>query len=119
MSGAGAEFNVELHGGEEIRVPEAGKIFVVGNVKKPGAFAIENASGMSVLEVLALSEGLAPFATKEAFIYRKDEDTGAKNEIEIALRKIMDRKAPDVTLQQNDILYVPDNRGKRAKVQDD
>ena len=43
MSGAGAEFNVELRGGEEIRVPEAGKIFVVGNVKKPGAFAIENA----------------------------------------------------------------------------
>jgi len=25
--------NVKLNGGEEIRVPEAGKIFVLGNVK--------------------------------------------------------------------------------------
>ena len=31
-----------LHGGEEIRVPEAGKIFVVGNVHKPGAFPVRD-----------------------------------------------------------------------------
>ena len=28
----------------------------------------------------------------------------------------MDRKATDVTLLENDILYVPDNRGTRAKL---
>jgi len=35
--------NIKLTGGEEeIRVPEQKKVFVVGNVKKPGAFAVED-----------------------------------------------------------------------------
>ena len=29
------------------------------------------------------------------------------------LDKILDRKAPDVALQVNDLLYIPDNKGKR------
>ncbi len=32
--------NLILEGGEEVRVPEAGRVFVVGNVKKPGAFRV-------------------------------------------------------------------------------
>ena len=31
------ELNVQLHGGELVRVPEAGRVFVVGDVKKPGS----------------------------------------------------------------------------------
>lgn len=113
IDAADPELNVRLQGGEEIRVPEAGKIFVVGNVRKPGSFPLQDSSDTSVLKMLALSEGLMPFASKQAFIYRRDPATGAKNEIPIELRKIMDRKSPDVPLQPNDILYVPDNRGRR------
>ncbi|MCU1335362.1 MAG: polysaccharide biosynthesis/export protein, partial [Bryobacterales bacterium] len=32
--------NVILEGDEEVRVPEAGRVFVIGNVKKPGAFPV-------------------------------------------------------------------------------
>lgn len=106
------EFNLKLTGGEEIRVPQAGKVFVVGNVKKPGAFSVQDGAETSVLKVLALAEGLAPFAGKQAYIYRR-EASGSKNEIAIELNRIMDRKAPDATLLANDVLYVPDNRGKR------
>ena len=45
---------------------------------------------MSVLKALALAEGLAPFSTKLAYIYRPAD--GGKLEIAVALRKIMDRK---------------------------
>jgi len=107
-----AESNLKLTGGEEIRVPEAGKVFVVGNVKKPGAFPVQDGAETSVLKVLALAEGLAPFAGKQAYIYRR-EASGSKNEIPIELGRIMDRKAPDATLLANDVLYVPDNHGKR------
>ncbi|MCW5983194.1 MAG: polysaccharide biosynthesis/export family protein [Bryobacteraceae bacterium] len=116
LSGADPEWNVMLQGGEEVRVPEAGKVFVVGNVKKPGAFRVDDTAGTSVLKMLALSEGLMPFASKLAYVYRKEAGSGSKNEIEIPLRDIMERKAADVTLQENDILYVPDNRSKRAKI---
>jgi polysaccharide export outer membrane protein len=104
--------NVTLTGGEEIRVPAVGKIFVMGNVKKSGAFPVQDGVDTTVMEMLALAEGLAPFATKEAFIYRR-EGAGAKNEIAVPLEKIMKRQAPDVTLMANDILYIPDNHGRR------
>ena len=112
IEAANPEANLALEGGEEVRVLEAGKVFVVGNVRKPGAFRLEAARAMTVLQALALSEGLTPFSAKEAFIYRPAE-AGAKREIAVALRQIMDRKAPDVNLEANDIFYIPDNRRSR------
>jgi polysaccharide export outer membrane protein len=107
--------NLKLSGGEEIRVPEVAKIYVVGNVKKPGAYPVQNGSDTTVLEMLALSEGLEQFSNKNAFIYRR-EANGTKNEIPVQLDKILQRKSPDVPLVANDILYIPDNRGKRIGV---
>ncbi len=113
INDADPELNVRLYGGEEIRVPEAGKIFVVGNVRRPGAYPVEDSSGTSVLKLLALSEGLMPYTAKQAFIYRKDPSSSTKHEIPIEISRIIDRKSPDVPLQANDILYIPDNKGKR------
>lgn len=113
VDAADPEFNIALHGGEEIRVPEAGKIYVVGNVKKPGAYTAGDATDTTVLKLLAMSEGLAPYASKNAYIFRREASTGAKNEIPLQLSRIMQRKSPDVPLLSNDILYIPDNRGKR------
>ena len=107
--------NYALHGGEEIRVPEAGKIFVLGNVKKPGAFPVHDAGDNSVLKMVALSEGVLPFAAKQAYIYRR-EAGGDKREIPVELDKIMQRKAPDIPLQVDDILYIPDNKSRRNTV---
>ena len=112
IDSADPDANIKLTGGEEVRVPEAGKVFVMGNVKKPGAFSVQDGGETSVMKMLAVAEGLAPFAGRQAFIYRR-EGNGTRNEIPIELSKIMDRKAPDATLLPNDVLYIPDNRGKR------
>lgn len=110
---ADPELNVRLYGGEEIRVPEAGKIFVLGNIKRPGAYTVQDTAGTSLLKLLALAEGLLPFTAKQAFIYRKEPGSNTKHEIAVEISKIVDRKSPDVPLQANDILYIPDNKGKR------
>jgi len=107
------ELNLPLHGGEQVRVPELGKIFIVGNVKRPGAFPLQDDDETTVLKALALSEGLTPYSTKVAYIVRRDDRTGHKNEIPIELNKIMKRESPDVVLVANDILYIPDNSGRR------
>lgn len=104
--------NLALTGGEEVRVPEAGKLFVVGNVKKPGAFVVRDASETTVLKVLAMAEGLLPYAGRRAYILRR-EGVGGNQEIPVELAKIMDRKSPDEPLLPNDVLYVPDAHGKR------
>ncbi len=114
IDAADPDFNLRLTGGEEIRVPEVGKIYVVGNVKKPGAFAIRDSSDTSVMKLLALSEGLLPYASDQAYVYRREGAAGGKNEISIDLKKIVDRKSPDVTLLANDILYIPEKRGRKA-----
>jgi polysaccharide biosynthesis/export protein len=113
MKDADPAVNYVLHGGEEVRVPDAGKIFVVGNVHKPGGFPVRDASGESVLKMVALSEGLLPYASKVAYIYRRD-DTGSKKEIPVELDKIMQRKSPDVALEIDDLFYVPDNKSRRT-----
>jgi len=112
IDAADPALNVALIGGEEIRVPEVGRVYVIGNVKKPGAFPVQDGVESTVLKMLALSEGLMPYASKDAYIYRR-EANGGKNEIQIPLNKIMERKAPDASLLANDILYVPDNKGRR------
>jgi len=115
INAADPALNIILSGGEEIRVPESGKVYVIGNVKMPGAYPVGDGTESTVLQMLALSQGLMPFAAKEAYIYRR-EGNGSKNEIPIPLSKIMERKAPDTPLLANDILYVPDNKGRHMTV---
>lgn len=107
------ESNLRLTGGEEIRVPEANKIYVAGNVRKPGAFTVREQSEPTVLKMLALAEGLMPYAGKLAFVYRRDPDGASKKEIPIELEKLLKRKSPDVALHADDVLYIPDNSGRR------
>jgi len=109
--------NIRLYGGEEIRVPPAGRVYVVGNVKKSGSFPIADGNDTTVLKVIALSEGLLPFTNKEAFIYRREAGKNNRDEIPVELGRILNRKAPDVALEANDILYIPDNKGRRLTAQ--
>ena len=96
LFGGGDEtLNMVLSGGEEVRIPEAGRVFVVGNVKKPCNYLITQGNESTVLKAMSYSEGLQTYSSKTAYIYRR-EGSGGKNEIEIPLRDIMARKAPDV-----------------------
>ena len=110
---ADPQLNPPLYGGEQVRVPELGKVFVLGNVHKPGAFHVEDASGTSVLRLLALTEGLLPYTGPQAFIYRRVPGSPVLTEVPIELGRIMERKAPDLPLAANDILYIPESKGKR------
>ncbi len=114
IDNADPEYNVRLTGGEEIRVPEAPRITVAGNVKRPGSFPVKETSDLTVMKAIAMGEGLSQFYGNTAYIYRVDDAKGTKNEIEIPLKKILDRKSPDVALQARDILYIPDSTGKRT-----
>lgn len=115
MGGEDPSLNLVLEGGEEVRVPIAGQIFVVGNVRKPGAFRLEGGAAITVMKALAMAEGLSPFSSKEAYIYRRAKDgSGPANEIELPLAKLLSRNSADVSLEAGDILYIPDSRRRRT-----
>lgn len=105
--------NPVLHPGDEVRVPRAPRIFVMGNVRKPGSIALVETSGSTVMTAIALAEGLAPFATSQAWILRKRHDSPDREHIPVPLAAIMKLRSPDVELKADDIFYVPDNRAKR------
>lgn len=113
LMNADPEVNVRLHGGEEIRIPEVGKIFVAGNVKMPGAFPMQDNSDTTLLKALALSQGTMPYSQKLAYIYRKDPVTNKRTEIPVELQQIMARKSPDVLVYPDDIIYIPENHAKK------
>jgi polysaccharide biosynthesis/export protein len=106
--------NPRLYGGEEIRVPEAGRVYVVGNVRKPGMFPVNDGAESTLLKMLALCEGTMPYTAKKAFIYREAPGGQGRKELPVELSQIMSRKAPDVALQPDDILYIPDSKSKRV-----
>lgn len=114
FDGRHPELNITLHAGSQIRVPLADQVFVVGNVKRPGAFPFRNIEDTTVLQLLALSGGLDSFAQRTAYIYRVTPGSTRKMEIEVPLRRILDRKSADVNLAANDILYVPTNGKLKA-----
>ncbi len=99
--------NIVLQGGDIVRIPQAGQVYMVGNVKHPGPFYITNNSEMTMMRALSIAGGLDSFASHTAYIYRSDKDDQHKSEIPIKLNKILARKAPDVPLYADDMVYIP------------
>ncbi len=112
MNGSDPDLNILLLGGEEIRVPEVGKIIVSGSVNQPGVYPVLDSGTTTVQTSIAQAKGTIQFSSHVAYIYRPDEQ-GVQHEIKVDLGKILQRKAPDVPLQPKDILYVPDSSGRR------
>jgi polysaccharide biosynthesis/export protein len=108
------ELNVAISAGSRVRVPSCNRVYVVGDVKKPGAFPYLDSQDTTVLQLLALSGGLDSFSRNKAYIYRLVAGNTQKTEIEVPLRQILNRKAADVNLAPNDILYVPTNGKLKA-----
>jgi polysaccharide export outer membrane protein len=106
------ELNLKLTGGEEVRVPDVGKIIVFGSVTHPGPYPVIDGASNTVMTAIAQAGGTIQYFGHTAYIYRPD-DKGAPHEITVDLGNILKRKKPDVTLQAKDVLYVPDSSGRR------
>jgi len=98
--------NVEILPGDTIMVPRAPVIYIVGDVGRPTGLLVDNGT-MTVLQALALAGGTNKTAKLGgARILRKGPDGGV-TETKVEIKKMLEAKAPDVTLQADDILFVP------------
>jgi len=115
MSARNPQDNIPVKPYDVITVPKADLIYVIGAVKRPGGFPLTERANMTVLEALALSQGLdKAAASKKAKILRTDETTHAHLEIPIDVQKILDGKNTDQALLSNDILWIPTSAIKQA-----
>src|SRR5580692_2579897 len=97
--------NVEILPGDTITVPRAPIIYVVGDVGRPAGLLVDNGT-LTVLQALALAGGANHTAKLGGVrIIRKGPE--GMTETKVPLKKMLEAKAPDVTLQADDILFVP------------
>ena len=102
--------NIDILPGDTISVPRAPIIYVVGDVGRPSGLLVDNGS-LTVLQALALAGGTNRTAKMGgARIIRKTP--AGMTETNVQLKKMLEAKVPDVTLQGDDILFVPVSAGK-------
>lgn len=104
--------NVQIKPFDIVSVTKAGVIYVVGEVKKPGGFTLEDKDSVTVLQALALAEGLNVNAAKRAARVIHRNSDGTLTETPIDLGKVLEGRVQDVTLAANDVLFVPNSRAK-------
>ena len=107
------ESNLEIKPGDTIVVAKAGVVYVVGAVAKPGGFTMDANDGLTLLQAIALAEGTkADAAMDKSRLIRKTPN--GPTEIPVSLRKILSSKIPDIELQSDDIVFVPNSAAKSA-----
>jgi polysaccharide export outer membrane protein len=102
--------NVEVLPGDTIMVPRAPIIYVVGDVGRPSGLLVDNGT-LTVLQAVALAGGTNHTAKMSGVrIIRKGP--AGMTETRVELKKMLEAKAPDVTLKADDILFVPVSSGR-------
>jgi protein involved in polysaccharide export with SLBB domain len=72
---------------------------------------------LTALKILSLAGGFTRTAkTSHTYIIRQDAQ-GKQTEIEIDLKKVLNRQAEDVPMHPSDILYVPNDTVKAVALQ--
>lgn len=97
--------NVSIFPGDTITVPRAPIIYVVGDVGHPTGLLVDNGS-LTVLQAIALAGGTNHTAKMSSARIIRKGPTGM-TETKVPLKKMLEAKAPDITLQADDILFIP------------
>jgi len=97
--------NIPILPGDMITVARAPIIYVVGDVGRPAGLLVDNGT-LTVLQALALAGGPNHTAKLGSVRIIRKGPTGM-TETPVPLKKMLEAKSPDITLQADDILFVP------------
>jgi polysaccharide export outer membrane protein len=110
-SDPGTDHNPELSPGDTVEVSRAGLVYVVGDVMRPGGFAVDPVQGLTVLQAVSLAWGPTQnAATGKAILIR--EQKGGRTLTTLNLKRILRGQDPDQMVHDRDILFVPDSMAK-------
>jgi polysaccharide export outer membrane protein len=112
IQGTKPEENISILPNDIISVPRANLVYVIGEVKRPGGFVLQEKRVVSGLHALAMAEGLTDLAAADKSIIIRQMKSGERVEIATDLKDILKGKKGDVELLPDDILFVPTNATK-------
>lgn len=115
LEGKNPAANIEIEPHDVISVSEGSSsmIYVVGDVKRAGAFPLGGRHNLSVLHALSMAGGLEHTAKPaKARIVRSAPGELKYQEIAVNLKQILAGKAQDVGMGPQDVLVVPSSASK-------
>jgi polysaccharide export outer membrane protein len=104
--------NVLVHAGDIVQVQPAGLVYVVGQVNRPGGFTIPPGQPMTVLQALAMAEGLGSTAAASRSVIVREGASGGREEVPVDLEAVLEGSEPPPVLAARDVLFVPNNDAK-------
>jgi polysaccharide biosynthesis/export protein len=105
------DHNPELEPGDTVLVSRAGLAYVIGDVVRPGGFAVDPVQGLTVVQALSLAWGATPNASVSKAILIHDQP-GGRTLTTLNLHKMIRGEDPDQPVRDRDILFVPDSQTK-------
>lgn len=115
MESGDTKNNIALQAGDIVTVPHAGIVYVLGAVNRAGGFVLSNdRAQLTTLKILALAGGMTRTAKSDKAVIVRKDNQGQQHQVNVDLKKVLNRKAEDLQLQPSDILYVPESGSKQA-----
>jgi polysaccharide export outer membrane protein len=112
LESGSADQNVAIHPGDIVQVRPAGLIYVVGEVNSPGGFTIPPGRPMTVLQALAMAQGLGGSAAADRGVIVREHDDGRREELPVDLESVLKGSEPPPVLVARDVLFVPKNEAR-------
>jgi polysaccharide biosynthesis/export protein len=109
------QFNILIMPNDVITIPVSETVYVVGDVHKPGGFLLGEHKNMTVLQAVAMAEGVDGTSdSKHSRIIHHAADSKLRSETPVNVKMILAGKAEDMPLDGGDILFVPGSLSKKA-----
>lgn len=104
--------NVMIEPGDTVQVEQAGVVYVLGEVNRPGGYVMQENGNLSVLQAISIAGGTGMTASiKSVYILRRNKDNST-SWLELPYKKMTEGKLADVQLAVNDVVFVPTNHLK-------
>lgn len=114
QNGIRPQDNIQILQDDVIWVPRVDLVYVMGEVRKGGAFALTDRKSISIIEALARAEGTTPTAGKKNAKIIRPVPGAERIQIDVNVDDVLRGKTKDVMLMPEDILYIPDSYAKGA-----
>jgi polysaccharide export outer membrane protein len=102
--------NMPIEAGDMINVPEAGKFFVEGAVRKPGSYPLGRLYSLS--QALATAGGVDPELNSNDISILRRRGPGEIQTIAFNLTEVISGSIADPEIQPDDVIVVPMHTGK-------
>jgi len=107
LNKAGEDIPVQAN--DTIIVEEYGRVFLMGQVLKPGAYSLTQ--GLTVMRVISLAGGFTPTAASNGTRVMRVDENGKKNNIPVPAGDLLkgSGSSKDILLEPGDTIVVPES----------